>query len=547
MVSVTVMIKEGTTTSAVTVDSRSEERLADADEIEAALVHVTRPSAQMYLRSLITNLRKEGKALQRVAASTNAASSSASVATTAGSDDSAAAPSPAPTTTTNLRKEAMQFTSEDSASPTVQSTLIAVGSPTPLPASATDRVATPPEITPVNEPTITISPMTRCTITPANKNQVFPAQYESPDDKIKTLINHDKIETLINQYNQRAKKEMAKAIAAANEKENVLTAPVLENEGEGTQDKARERSTFIIDVSDVPAQPPITKRVSHIKENASKYVGVWFDKRKKKWTAQIYIDGKTRYIGAYDDEDEAAVNYARAVFKYRSEKNQPKTREQSLFTLDLSDVPAQPPVLKRGHIKEGTSKYVGVYFDKRKKKWIAQIHIDGKTRLIGAYDDEDEAAVNYARAVFKYRSGKKQNAREQSSLLADLNDIPPQPLILREGTIKDGASKYAGVYFAKSRNKWMARIRIDGKKRHIGYYVNDEEAAVDYARAAFKYRSEKKAETEKTQNAPETAKRKRPPCAEDEDKSDASKRLKNAEKDNYNHMQAIKLEEDCCW
>ena len=83
------------------VESRSQERMADANEIEAALkAHITRPSAQLHLQNLITKLRKEGKALQRVAASTSAASASSAAATataTAGSDDSAAAaPSPAP-------------------------------------------------------------------------------------------------------------------------------------------------------------------------------------------------------------------------------------------------------------------------------------------------------------------------------------------------------------------------------------------------------------------------------------------------------------------
>ena len=42
---------------AVEVESRSQERLADADEIEAALLaHITRPSAQMHLKNLITHL-----------------------------------------------------------------------------------------------------------------------------------------------------------------------------------------------------------------------------------------------------------------------------------------------------------------------------------------------------------------------------------------------------------------------------------------------------------------------------------------------------------
>jgi calcyclin binding protein len=48
--------------------SRSQERLSDADDIEAALKHITRPSAKLQVENLIARLRKEAKALERVAA-----------------------------------------------------------------------------------------------------------------------------------------------------------------------------------------------------------------------------------------------------------------------------------------------------------------------------------------------------------------------------------------------------------------------------------------------------------------------------------------------
>ncbi len=72
-------------------ESRSEERLSDADEIEMALSYVTRSSAQLHVQNLITKLRKEGKALQRVAASKRAASSLPAAASTEEDDDSVAA------------------------------------------------------------------------------------------------------------------------------------------------------------------------------------------------------------------------------------------------------------------------------------------------------------------------------------------------------------------------------------------------------------------------------------------------------------------------
>ena len=41
----------------------------------------------------------------------------------------------------------------------------------------------------------------------------------------------------------------------------------------------------------------------------SKYVGVSWKERRKKWTAQITIDGKVKNLGYYHDEKEAARIY----------------------------------------------------------------------------------------------------------------------------------------------------------------------------------------------------------------------------------------------
>ena len=74
----------------------------------------------------------------------------------------------------------------------------------------------------------------------------------------------------------------------------------------------------------------------------------------------------------------------------------------------MACLPPQPPIPKSsGHIKEGASKYTGVCFNKRYNKWQAQIHLDGKQRLIGYYYDENEAAVDYARAALRYKGGVK--------------------------------------------------------------------------------------------------------------------------------------------
>ena len=247
------------------------------------------------------------------------------------------------------------------------------------------------------------------------------------------------------------------------------------------------------DLTDVPPQLPIPKSDRHIKEGASKYTGVSFDKHAKKWIAQITIDGKRRRIGCYENEEEAAVDYARALFKYKRQEARDKVRAQSSSAFDLTDVPPQLPIPKSDRqIKQGSSKYTGVSFYKQKNKWTTQITIDGKQRRVGYYENEEEAAVDYARAVFKYKGQEaRDKVRAQSSLAFDLTDVPLQsPILSSHVRIGRGGSKYVGVSCDKRDNKWQAQIMIDGEKRSIGYYDNEEDAAADYARAVFKHKGQ---------------------------------------------------------
>ena len=41
-------------------------------------------------------------------------------------------------------------------------------------------------------------------------------------------------------------------------------------------------------------------------------------------------------------------------------------------------------------------------------------------------------------------------------------------------------SKYTGVSWSKRANKWVASIKINNKNKHLGYYINEEEASKAY-------------------------------------------------------------------
>lgn len=48
----------------------------------------------------------------------------------------------------------------------------------------------------------------------------------------------------------------------------------------------------------------------------------------------------------------------------------------------------------------------------------------------------------------------------------------------------NSTSQYLGVDFQPTRNRWRARIRLDGKDKHLGRFINEEDAARAYDEAA---------------------------------------------------------------
>jgi hypothetical protein len=177
---------------------------------------------------------------------------------------------------------------------------------------------------------------------------------------------------------------------------------------------------------------------------------------------------------------------------------------ESTIKIDLSDVPNQPLILKhqvdlyrdntrQRPVNEKTaSKYMGVYWEKNAggmNKWHAQIMVDKRVYNLGKYPSEEGAAQVYANAAYKYKKSKAPSGVYGG---LDLSNVPKQPLIYRlilESAVAP-ASKYKGV--KRCRNKWQARIAMNGRSKELGTFDTEEAAAAIYAKAAFLVEKEKR-------------------------------------------------------
>lgn len=52
-----------------------------------------------------------------------------------------------------------------------------------------------------------------------------------------------------------------------------------------------------------------------------------------------------------------------------------------------------------------------------------------------------------------------------------------------QNRIQKTSSKYPGVYFDKTKNRWRANITINKKRIHLGHYINEYDAYLSYSKA----------------------------------------------------------------
>jgi hypothetical protein len=194
----------------------------------------------------------------------------------------------------------------------------------------------------------------------------------------------------------------------------------------------------------------------------------WF-KRDQKWLARIQVRGVEQHLGSYDDEAEGARAYDAAVAAQnlpypRNFPGEPGAEHEVKVRDNISVIP-----------DKGKSRFVGVSWDEPHKKWKVRVKDKGKQKHIGYYDDETAAAWAFDAYVIA------------NKINTDLNFPSASGAAGHRTTKKGRTSRHRGVFWLKTRKKWRAQIRIDGKKKSLGSFVDDDDAGRAYDAAIRKH------------------------------------------------------------
>ena len=153
-----------------------------------------------------------------------------------------------------------------------------------------------------------------------------------------------------------------------------------------------------------------------------KYKGVK-KTRSGMYAATVYLNNKNIHIGTFKTQEEAAYHFD--LFSYHKDNsfsflNFPENKNEY-------DIKKPIKITKQ---KEKTSTFLGVYFYKRCKTFVAFVKINGTCKHIGSYNDEISAARERDIYIIKNNLNKKLNFPFET-YQRELNQEPKQMVLFK--------------------------------------------------------------------------------------------------------------------
>jgi hypothetical protein len=190
-------------------------------------------------------------------------------------------------------------------------------------------------------------------------------------------------------------------------------------------------------------QPPVVVIPT---DQKSQFVGVHWDRRRRKWRTQVSINKKAVNAGYFVTEEDAARAFDERAGALGRPVNFPKE--------------GQEQAIKRGTRGE-ESHYVGVDWHVSVSKWRAQIKPENSSlKHLGYYKTEKAAARAYDRRARKL--GRPLNFPRQDEVKS----------------LKRATSSFLGTHW--NGKKWESIMDESGSRTHLGSFKSEAEAARAY-------------------------------------------------------------------
>ena len=138
-----------------------------------------------------------------------------------------------------------------------------------------------------------------------------------------------------------------------------------------------------------------------------------------------------------------------------------------------------PQYAKRTLHSTNTTGYNGV--SKKGRKFKVQIRAEGKQKYLGMFACAKEAALLFDRAVIQYKLPRSLLNYPDGLPIDDEDYDEIMNPHKKRKLASTNTSGYNGV--SKERKRFSARIKINGKRKHLGAYDTPKEAALAYDRA----------------------------------------------------------------
>lgn len=126
-------------------------------------------------------------------------------------------------------------------------------------------------------------------------------------------------------------------------------------------------------------------------------------------------------------------------------------------------------------------------------KWCANKDKDDYYAHTKICFPNEKICIKMSRLIANAPTDKQVDHRNHNTLdnrKQNLRICTNQQNSMNRKAYKNTSSKYKGVHFTKTTNKWKAEIYISGKKIHIGYFHEEDAAAQAYNFMAHKYHGE---------------------------------------------------------